>query len=128
DLIINLPILKLDSKLGVKGALENSLKFLKRESYLSLQYLFSLEEIIEKLQEVFPSYLTLAEANTIQRSDGFTAFLGLILASFNPFNLDRVFAEICQINLPDWLKKIKIEEVPIVGRKVEEVQYNVEKF
>jgi len=28
-------------------------------------------------------------------------------------------------NLPECLKKIKIENIPIVGRKVEEVQYNL---
>jgi len=51
------------------------------------------------------------------------------LASFNPFNLDRAFAEITMVsNLPGYLKKIKIEDIPIVGRKVEEVQYSIEKL
>jgi len=128
DLIINLPILKLDSRLGVRGAAENSLKFLKKESYFSLEYLSSREEIVEKLQEVLPSYLTIADGQTIQKADGFTAFLGLTLASFNPLNLDRVFAEITMLGgLPEWLKKIKIEDIPILGRKVEELQFEVGK-
>lgn len=141
NLIINLPILKLDSKLGVRGATENILKFLKKESYFSLQYLYSPskseggkedssslteEEMMEKLQGVLPNYLTIADGQTIQKTTGFTAFLGVILASLNPFNLDRVFAEITMVsNLPEYLKKIKIEDIPIVGRKVEEVQYNL---
>ena len=129
DLIINLPILKLDSKLGVRGAMENSLKFLKKESYLSLQYLFSLEETMEKLQQVLPNYLTIADAHSIQKKDSFVALLKLTLASFNPLNLDRVFAEITLLkDLPEYLKKVKIEEIPIVGRKVEELQYEVEKL
>ena len=129
DLIINLPILKLDSKLGVRAARENTLKFLKKESYLSLQYLHSQEEIMEKLQEVLPNHLTIADGLTIQKATGLTAFLGLTLASFNPFNLDRVFAEITLLeDLPEYLKKIKIEDIPIAGRKVEEVQYNIEKL
>ncbi len=138
DLIINLPILKIDSKLGVRGASENVLKFLKKENYLGLKYLYSEEEIIENLQEVLlarrslgeggPDYLTIADGQTIQKADGFTAFLGVILASLNPFNLDRVFAEITMVsNLPEYLKKIKIENIPTVGRKVEELQYEVEK-
>jgi len=128
DLIINLPILKLDSKLGAKGATENTLKFLKKESYLSLQYLHSQAEIMERLQEVLPTYLTIADSLTIQKADGLTAFVGLAVASFNPLNLDRIFAEITLLgDLPEYLKKIKIEDIPIVGRKVEEVQYNVEK-
>jgi len=136
NLIINLPILKIDSKLGVRGASENILKFLKKENYLGLKYLYSEEEIIENLQEVLlvrrslgeggPNYLTIADGGTIQKAAGFTAFLGVILASFNPFNLDRVFAEITMVNnLPECLKKIKIENIPIVGRKVEEVQCNL---
>jgi len=154
DLIINLPILKLDSKLGVKGATENTLKFLKKESYLSLQHLHSQDsnpptargarderegggrvgvpafggapEIMEKLQKVLPNYLTIADGLTIQKTNGFTAFLGLILASFNCFNLDRVFGEIVMVNdLPEYLKKIKIEDIPMTGRKVGEVQYNL---
>ena len=129
DLIINLPILKLDSRLGVKGAAENTLKFLKKESYLSLQYLHSQEEIMEKLPEVLPNYLTVADGLTIQKTTGLTAFFGLTLASFNPLNLDRVFAEITLLgDLPGYLKKIKIEDIPIAGRKVEEVQYNIEKL
>ncbi len=150
NLIINLPILKIDSKLGVRGASENILKFLKKGSYLSLQYLYSPskseggkedssslteEEMMEKLQGVLPNYLTIADGQTIQKTVGFTAFLGVILASLNPLNLDRVFAEICMVaphqgsggGLPEYLKKIKIEDIPIVGRKVEELQYEVEK-
>jgi uncharacterized protein (DUF362 family) len=138
DLIINLPILKLDSKLGVRGATENTLKFLKKENYLGLKYLYSEEEIIENLQEVLlarrslgeggPNFLTIADGQTIQKADGFTALLGLVLASFNSLNLDRVFAEITMIKgLPEYLKKIKIEDIPIVGRRVEELQYEVEK-
>ena len=83
---------------------------------------------MEKLPEVLPDYLTIADGQTIQKADGFTAFLGVILASLNPLNLDRVFAEITMVsNLPEYLKKIKIENIPTVGRKVEELQYEVEK-
>jgi len=92
-----------------------------------LQYLSSQEELMESLQKVLPNYLTIADANTIQKTSGFTVFLGVTLASFNPLNLDRVFAEITMIKgLPECLKKIKIEDIPTVGRKVEELQYNIE--
>lgn len=129
DLVINLPILKLDSKLGVKGGAENSLKFLKKESYLSFQYLSSLEEMMEKLQTVLPNYLTIADGLIIQKTTGFTAFLGTALASFDSLNLDRVFAEIALLkDLPDYLKKIKIEDIPIAGRAVQEFQCEVDRF
>ena len=129
DLIINLPIIKLDSNLGVRGAAENALKFLRKESYLSLQRLPNPEETMGKLQKILPGHLTIAEGNYIQTASGFVAFLGIVLASFNSFNLDRIFAEICEIKpLPEWLKKVKIESIPIIGREIEEVQLNVEKI
>jgi uncharacterized protein (DUF362 family) len=126
DLIINLPILKIDSKIGIRGAAENSLNLLRKESYLSLQYLSSQEEMTAKLQEVLPNYLTIADGQTIQKTNGFSAFLGITFASFNPLNLDRVFAEIVmREGLPEYLKKIKIEDIPIAGRAVQELQYDL---
>jgi len=125
DLIINLPILKM----GKISASENILKFLKKENYLVLKYLYSNEEIIENLNKVLPQYLTIAEAQSVQKPDQFIAHLGLIFSSFNSLNLDRVFAEISMAKeLSECLKKVKIEDIPIIGRKIEEVQYEVEKY
>lgn len=129
DLIINLPILKIDSQLGLKGATENTLKFLKKESFLSLKYFFSLEEIMEKLPGVLPTCLTIADGSTVQNSAGLTTFLGITLASFNQLNLDRVFAEIVMLkNLTGSLKEINMKNIPITGRKVEELQYEINFF
>jgi len=135
DLIINLPILKM----GKISATENILKFLKKENYLGLKYLYPEEEIIENLNKVLftrrsfseggPQYLTLAEALSVQKPDQFIAHLNLIFSSFNSLNVERVFAEICLLKeLPECLKKVKIEDIPVVGRRVEELQYEVEKY
>lgn len=125
NLIINLPILKT----GEISATENILKFLKKENYLGAKYLYSEEEIIENSKEVLPNYLTIAEARVIQRIDNLTAFFGVVLAGFNSLNLDRVFFEITyQKDLPEILKKIRIEEIPIVGRELSELQYEVGKY
>lgn len=119
DLIINLPILKI----GGEEASENILKVLKKENYLGLKYLFSKQEIKENLNKVLPNYLTIADGQIVQKSDKFTTFLGLILASFNPLNLDRIFAEISMVkDLPECTKNVKIENIPVVGRQIEEVQ------
>jgi len=140
NLIINLPILKI----GKISASENILKLLKKENYLGLEYLYSAseseggkegspsltgEEILENLKEILPAPLTIAEGINIQKSNGYTTFLGLILASFNSLNLDRVFTEITMIKeLPECLKSVKIENIPVLGRQIEELQYEVEKF
>ena len=129
DLIINLPILRIDSGTKVKGAVENVLKFLKKESYLSLKRLHQYNDLLTKVEEVLPDYLTIGEAISVQKSTKFTTFLGLVLVSFNSFNLERVFAEIAMIkDLPEYLKNIKVENVPIVGRQIEELQYDVERY
>lgn len=127
DIIINLPVLRLDSQSGVKGAMVNILRFLKKESYLSLKYLYDDFQILERLQKVIPEYLTIADGINIQKTTGHITFLGLILASFNPLHLERVFAEIAMVkDLPAHLKKIDINTISIFGRKIEEVQYNIE--
>ena len=129
DLIISLSIFKMDAKKGVIGAAENVFKLLKKESYLSLKYLHNEEEIAVKFNEVLPEILSIAEAIIVQKPDKFTGFLGLMLGSFNTFNLDRVFSEITMRNsLPEYLKKNLIEEIPIAGRSIGEVQYDVEKY
>ena len=85
--------------------------------------------MIKKINEILPEYLTLAEGMSIQRSDKIVVSLGLAFASFNSLNLDRVFAEIVIIkDLPEYLKNIKIENIPITGRYIDEAQYNVEKL
>jgi len=122
DLVLNLPILKI----GRASASENVLKVLKKESYLKLKYLASDEEIIEALGKTLPGYFTLSEAEVVQGEDKFTHFLGLVLASFNSLNLDRVFAEITmRKDLPEPLKKVRIDNIPISGRQIEELQYKV---
>ncbi len=125
DLILNLPILKV----GQIGATNNLFKFLKKESFLGLKYLFSEQEMAEKLLAALPGCLTVAEAISIQKTTGLTGFLGLVLAGFNPLNLDRVFAEITMVEpLPEALGKVKIDDIPIMGRNIMEVQYEIEKF
>ena len=130
DLIINLPILKLDRRAGIKGASENSLVFLKKESYLSLKEDNSAsEKIPEIVQKILPNHLTIADCQNIQKSNGFTVFAGLALAGFNPLNLDRIFAEIClEKNLPKYLEKIRIEDIDVAGRTVEELRYDLSHF
>ena len=129
DLIVNLPILNLDSKLGVRGATENILKCLNKESYLKAKYLYNHEDILVNIQKVLPDYFTLAEAMSVQKQDKYIARLGLVFAGFNPFNVDRIFAKITNTErLPEHLKNIDLEKIPVVGRTIKELEYNIEEF
>lgn len=126
DIIINLPILNLDKKFKIKGAVNNILKCLKKESYESVKYLYTYEDLVFNLQKVLPQYLNLSEAISIQREDQHTVQLGLVLAGFNPFNIDRVFAKITEKeDLPEYLRGINLENIPVTGRKINEIKYNV---
>jgi len=129
NLIINLPILKIESEKKILGATDNTLKFLKRESYMSLKDLHDYSRLIEEFHDILPEHITVAEAISIKRTDNLTTLLGVVLASYNPFNLDRVFAEIAMVkDLPNHLKNIKIQDIPLAGRQIKEVKYDVERF
>jgi len=104
-------------------SLENILKLIKKENYLSQEYLSSKEEIFKKLLEVLPPVLTLGQADVVQRKDKKHFILDLLLGSFNVLNLERVFSEISFPNeIPPFLKEIDLKEIEIVGRKIPEVQ------
>ncbi len=128
DVIINLPTLNLHPKLGVAGATENIFKFFNKRSYLSLKYLFASEQIFTKINKSLPeNILTIGEAMNVQKKNKLTVLLSFVLASYNMVNMDRVFAEICLLDsLPNYLKKTKIENIPVAGRKIKEVQFNIE--
>ncbi len=129
DLIINLPILSLDPKIKIKGAVNNILKSLKKESYSAAKYLHNYEDLVINLERILPQYLNLAEAITIQKENQHTVRLGLVLAGFNSFNIDRVFAKITSTkDVPEFLKSVNLENIPVVGRKIKEVKFNVREF
>ena len=119
DFILNLPILKM----GKAVATENIFFLLKKENFLAQKYLYSEKEIFEKLKKEIPEYLTIAEANYIQDERKFNHYLNLVFASFNPKNLDRVFFEITKRKLPEILEDVKIENISVLGREIEEVAF-----
>lgn len=120
DFIINLPILKV----GRTSAAENILKLLKKENYLGLKYLYSEDELVKNLLPILPQFLTIADGQVVQKPDKYTVFFGVLLAGLNVLNLDRVFCAVSMVdNLPEILKEIKIEDILILGRKVEEIAF-----
>ncbi len=122
DLILNLPILKI----GRAAASENLLKLLSKTNYLGLTYMDSEEAIItEANRTLIDKVIVIAEANVVQRQDKLTKFLGLILAGRNNLNLDRIFDEIV-MNKNPYFKNISIENIPLVGRELKEIQQNAE--
>ena len=119
DLIINLPTMNLHSRLGVRGASENLIRLLSRESYLLFQYFYSPEQIFNSIGRVLPeNLLNIGDAVLAQKKDKFTVPLNLILASYNMLNLDRVFDAIT-------MGKADTEDIQIAGRQITEVQHEL---
>lgn len=119
NLILNLPILKI----GRAQATENIFFLLKKENFLAQKYLYSEKEVFEKLKRELPEFLTIAEANHVQDEKGLTHYLNLVLASFNPENLDCVFSKIINHKSLEILEDIKDENIPILGYSIEEVKF-----
>ncbi|MFA5087209.1 MAG: hypothetical protein WC470_02835 [Candidatus Paceibacterota bacterium] len=125
DIVLNLGMLKA----GNVAATENVFRVLKKENYLGLKYLNSEKDIAKELEKALPNLVSLGEAEYIQTSDGFIAFLGIILASRNFINLDRVLNEIVsQKELPEIIAQINLEEIPIAGRAIKEIKLNINKI
>ncbi|MFA5368430.1 MAG: DUF362 domain-containing protein [Candidatus Paceibacterota bacterium] len=122
DIVLNLAMLK-D---GCSMALENIFRVLKRENYMGLKYLKSEKEIAQELLESLDNLINLGEAEYIQTTKGVIAFLGVILVSRNFINIDRVLNEIIsQKLLPKNIEDVKIENIPIAGRDIKELQFNI---
>lgn len=119
DYLFNLGILKKQRA----QLTENLFYLLKRENLLAQRYLNSDKEILEKLKELLPSIFHLGEADFFQDERGLVSHLNLTFASFNCQNLERVFFEVInEKRLPEILKDVKLEGIPIFGRKIAEVQ------
>lgn len=113
DLIINIPILKVEKN----WASENLLYLLEKDNYLALQSKEAKNEAIKKIVEGLPNILTIAQANEVQNADGITKTTSIFLASYNPQNLDKVFADIMMS--PEGAG----EGIEIVGRQILDMQY-----
>ncbi len=125
DVVFNLVV----PKAGKAKATENSFYILKKENYLGLKYLNSDKEIAKDLQAGLPKMVNLAEAEYLQTADGLIVFLGLFLASRSFINLDMILNEIImEKKLPEILTEMKIEEIPIAGRDIKEVQLDINRI
>ena len=119
DLIINLPRLKI----GEARASQNLFKLLDKTNYLAQEYLSTEEEIFEKLKKQLPPVLTVAQADSVQKQDGRMVHMRLTMACLNPLYLDRIFAQITASPLPKILQNVNIEDIRILGRKIEELEW-----
>ncbi len=125
DLILNLVMLKM----GQASATQNLFKVLKKENFLGLKYLGSEADVAQNFKEIEGKTMTIADGENVQRSNKLTAFTGVVLAGRNAMNVDRIFNEITKANrLPELVKDVRIEDIPLAGRSILETQYQAEIF
>ena len=124
-MIINAPVLKLDSELKIMGAANNLLTLLGKDTYELLKQNNN-QQMLRKLNETIQCF-NLAEGIAVRRTDKIIAYMGLVFASFSALNLDRMFLEIAMIkDLPEYLKDIKIDDIQTAGRHPDELKYQIQ--
>ncbi|MFA5714345.1 MAG: DUF362 domain-containing protein [Candidatus Paceibacterota bacterium] len=123
DLVINLSMLKAEKV----ASTDNIFYVLKKENYSGLKYLQSEKEISEKLLKTLSNVITIGEADTVQRSNSTTTYLGLIFGGRNFLNVDAIFNKVIMARkLPEIIKDINVDSIAISGRSIMEVERDIE--
>jgi len=123
DLVLNLSMLKAEKS----ASADNISYVLKKENYSGLKYLQSDKEISEKLSKIISNVITIGEADTVQRSNSITTYLGLIFGGRNFLNVDAVFNRVVMARkLPEIIKDIDVGFIAITGRSIMEVERDIE--
>jgi len=135
DAIINIPVLKTNSLIGISGAMENMRRCLSSKNQEAMLKGNPLEALAY-LHKALPKYLTIGDGTIGMQGDGplqngEPAFLNLILASRDPVALDMVFCELAMLPAAPYLKlasKASIgqtENIEVVGDEVEAVKFQL---
>ena len=127
--IINCPIMKTNFQFGISGAVEN-LSRLTDEATQRKMYFDNIDGTLPKLVKSIPNVFTIADATNGMHAQGplafgEPAFLNLVLAGKNPFNIDKVFCEIFMLPHPEFLNNIQVKSIEVVGNSIEVLKYSI---
>jgi len=135
--VINLPIMKTNSQVGISGAMENMLRVASPKTQKEL-FDKDIEKTLPLFVKALPGFLTIGDAVSGMQGDGPTsmgepAFLNILYASRDPVALDAVFAETCMFPLPKCLEEAKnlgvgkadIREIEIVGDELDAAKFHL---
>ncbi|MFC1800560.1 DUF362 domain-containing protein [Nanoarchaeota archaeon] len=117
DLVINMPIMKTDSRYGLIGALENMTRVCSRRTVSKIFKDF--DNNMAKLNRLLPKYLTIADATIGMKGNGpylgEPAFMNALFASFDPVAIDTVYSKLIMLDVPDYVKNTDGNHEPVVG-------------
>ena len=135
--IINLPVMKTNSQIGISGAVENMVRVAGAETQKRM-FANDIEKTLPKLLKILPSFLTIGDATIGMHAQGPTslgepAFLNMLFVSNDPVALDAVFAEMGILEIPAYVKEASsigignanAKMVEIVGEDLEAIRLHL---
>ncbi len=127
--IINIPVMKTNSQLGLSGAVENLTRLVDEDTQRRM-FFDDIDNTFPNLITLLPYVFTIGDASIGMQlqgplTSGEPAFLNLILASKSPTNLDIVFCEATMLNKPSYLKLIDSKNIEVVGNMLDALKYPI---
>lgn len=133
--IINMPVMKTNSQIGVSGAMENMLRVVDENTQKKM-FEQDIEKTLPKLIKILPNFLSIGDATIGLQANGPTllgepAFLNMLFLSKDPVALDSVFIEAGIFAKPDYIKESALiglgnsdtKNIEIVGDELEAIKY-----
>jgi len=133
--IINLPVMKTNSQLGISGAIENMLRVVDEKTQMEM-FSGDIEKTLPKLIKILPKFVTIGDATLGMQGQGPTslgepAFLNILFISNDPVALDSVFCEAGMLSKPKYLEEsfnigignMEIDKLEILGEDLEAIKY-----
>jgi len=135
--IINLPVMKTNSQIGISGSIENMVRVTDADTQKRM-FAEDIEKTLPKLLKALPGFLTIGDATLGMHAQGPTslgepAFLNMLFVSTDPVALDAVFAEMGMLDLPAYVKEASsigignanTKTIEIVGEDLEAIKLNL---
>jgi len=135
--IINIPVMKTSSQIGVSGAIENMLRTVDQETQKRM-FADDIEKTLPKLLKILPKFLTIGDATIGLQGQGPTllgepAFLNMLFVSEDPIALDTIFIEMGMLPMPNYIKEAcnigagnnDVKSIEVVGDELEAIKFHI---
>ncbi|MDP6600066.1 MAG: DUF362 domain-containing protein [Candidatus Woesearchaeota archaeon] len=135
--IINLPVMKTNSQLGISGAIENMVRVVDKKTQIEM-FAGDIEKTLPKLIKTLPRFLSIGDATLGMQGQGPTslgepAFLNMLFISKDPVALDTVFVEMGLLPAPKYILVSAasgigngdVKSIEIIGDELEAITYHL---
>jgi len=135
--IINIPIMKTNSQIGVSGAIENMLRAASEETQ-KMMFSENIEETLPKLLKALPDFLTIGDGTIGMQGQGPTllgepAFLNMTFISNDPVALDTIFVNMGLLSMPKYIEgaaalgigNSDTRSIEIIGDELEAIKFHL---